>query len=140
MAKGTFPFQNLINIKRTDSNINLISSSISTDLVDSGNAESLARSWSLLLALDIASNRSVGDPLRTSIDVVPNLTTLEASGDCTPSCRSLQGASGGSLTSVWSLWSPVVYTELVIALLQDELVYPGEEHSENGCYYSPAPR
>jgi hypothetical protein len=88
MAKGTFPFQNLINIKRTDSNINLISSSISTDLVDSGNAESLARSWSLLLALDIASSGCVGNPLRTSIGVVPNLTTLEASGDCTLSCKS----------------------------------------------------
>jgi hypothetical protein len=74
-------------------------------LVDSGNAESLARYWSLLLALDIASSGCVGDPLGTSVGVVPNLTTLEASGDCTVSCWSHRGASGGTLTSVWSMWS-----------------------------------
>jgi hypothetical protein len=45
--------------------------------------------------------------LWTSIDIVPNLTTLEASGDCILSCRSHRGASGSSLTSVWSLWSPL---------------------------------
>jgi hypothetical protein len=38
-----------------------------------------------------------------------------------------------------SVESPVVYTKLVVALLQDELVYPGVEHSEDGCYCSPAP-
>jgi hypothetical protein len=36
---------------------------------------------------------------------VPNLTTLEASGDCSLTCRSRRGASGGNLTIVWSLWS-----------------------------------
>jgi hypothetical protein len=40
--------------------------------------------------------------------------------------------------------SPVVYAEQVVgrtvALLQDELVYPGVEHSEARCYYSPVPR
>jgi hypothetical protein len=74
-------------------------------LVDSSNAESLATCWSLLLALDIASSGCVGDPLQTSVGVVPNLTTLEASSDCTLSRRSRRGASGGNLTSVWSLWS-----------------------------------
>jgi hypothetical protein len=56
-----------------------------------------------LLALDGCA----GNPLRTSIGIVPNLTTLEASGDCTLSCRSRRGASGGSQTSVRSLWSPL---------------------------------
>jgi hypothetical protein len=56
-----------------------------------------------LLALDVCA----GNPLRTSIGVVPNLTTFEASGDYTLSCRSRRGASGGSLTSVWGLWSPL---------------------------------
>jgi hypothetical protein len=74
-------------------------------IVDFGNAESLARSRSLLLALNVASSGGVGVPLRTSISVVPNLTTLEASGDCTLSSRSRGGASGGSLTSMWSLRS-----------------------------------
>jgi hypothetical protein len=36
----------------------------------------------------------------------------------------------------------VVYTEqvvgMIVALLQDELVYPGVAHSEDGCYCSPA--
>ena len=36
--------------------------------------------------------------------------------------------------------SPVVYTEQDVALLQDELVYPGVEHSEDGCCCSPASR
>ena len=39
--------------------------------------------------------------------------------------------------------SPVVSAEQVIgrtvALPQDELVYPGVEHSDGGCYYSPDP-
>jgi hypothetical protein len=39
--------------------------------------------------------------------------------------------------------SPVVSAEQVavetVALLQDELLYPGVEHSEGGCYYSPDP-
>jgi hypothetical protein len=61
-----------------------------------GNVESLARTWSWLLALDIASSWGVGNPLRTSIGVVPNLTTLEASGDCTLYCRSRWGASGAA--------------------------------------------
>jgi hypothetical protein len=39
---------------------------------------------------------------------------------------------------VESVGSLVVYTELVVALLQDELVYPGVEYSEDGCYCSPA--
>jgi hypothetical protein len=51
--------------------------------------------------------RCVGNPLRTSISVVPNLTTLEASGDCTLSYGSRRGANGGSLTSVWCMWSPL---------------------------------
>jgi hypothetical protein len=55
----------------------------------------------MLLALNLSSSRCVGDPLWTSIGIVPNLTTLEASGDCTLSCRSRRGASGGSLTSVY---------------------------------------
>jgi hypothetical protein len=37
----------------------------------------------------------------------------------------------------------VVYAEQVVgrtvALLLDELVYPGVEHSEDGCYCSPIP-
>jgi hypothetical protein len=57
-----------------------------------------------LLALNIASSGCVGDPLQTSFAVMPNLTTLEASGDCTLSYRSRQGASGDNLTNVWSLW------------------------------------
>jgi hypothetical protein len=57
-------------------------------------AESLARSRSLLLSLNVASGGCVGVPLRTSVGVVPNLTTLEASGDCT-------------LSSMWSLRSHV---------------------------------
>jgi hypothetical protein len=48
-----------------------------------------------------------GNPLWTSIGIVPNLTALEACGDCTLSCRSCRGANGGSLTSMWSLWSPL---------------------------------
>jgi hypothetical protein len=59
----------------------------------------------MLLALNIVSSGCVGVPLRTSIGVVPNLTTLEASGDCTPSNRSHRGASGGNLTSMWSMQS-----------------------------------
>jgi hypothetical protein len=58
-----------------------------------------------LLALNVASSGCVWDPLRTNIGVVPNLTTLEASGDCTLSSRSHRGASGGSLPSMWILWS-----------------------------------
>jgi hypothetical protein len=46
-----------------DSNTSTISSSISTDLVDSSNAKPLAGSWSLLLALNIASSWCVGVPL-----------------------------------------------------------------------------
>jgi hypothetical protein len=37
----------------------------------------------------------------------------------------------------------MVYNEQIVgrtvALFQDELVYPGVEHSEDGCYYSPNP-
>jgi hypothetical protein len=76
-------------------------------LVDSGNAESLARCWSLLLAMDIASSGCVRVLVQTSIDIVSHLTTLEASGDSTVSCRSRRGVSGGSLMSMWSLWSPL---------------------------------
>jgi hypothetical protein len=40
--------------------------------------------------------------------------------------------------------SPMVYTEQVVGrsvvLLQNELAYPRVEHSEDGCYCSPAPR
>jgi hypothetical protein len=92
-----------MNVKHTDSDVSSISSSLSTYLVDSGNVESLARGWSLLLVL----SRCVQIAHRTSICIVPNLTTLEACGACTMSCRSRWGASGGSLTSVWSLWSPL---------------------------------
>jgi hypothetical protein len=86
-------------------------------LVDSGNAESLARCWSLLLALDIISSGCGGDPLRTSIGVVPNLTTLEASGDCTLSYRLVGCQWGQPDECVESMESPVVYTELVVAHL-----------------------
>jgi hypothetical protein len=60
----------------------------------------------MLLALNIASSGCVGVPLRTSIGVMPNLTTLEASGDCSSALasRSWQGASGGNLTRARSLW------------------------------------
>jgi hypothetical protein len=50
-------------------------------LVDFGNIEPFVGSQSLLLALNIASSWCVGVPPRTSIGIVPNLTTLEASGD-----------------------------------------------------------
>jgi hypothetical protein len=40
---------------------------------------------------------------------------------------------------VESVESPTVQTELGADLLQYEPVYPRAEHSEDGCYYSPAP-
>jgi hypothetical protein len=92
-----------LNIKHTNSDVSSVCGSISTDLIDSGNAESLARTWSLLLVLDGCT----GNPLRTNISIVPNLTTLIACGACNLSCGSRRGASGGSLTSVWSLWGPL---------------------------------
>jgi hypothetical protein len=49
----------------------------------------------------------VGNPLRTSIGIVSNHTILEACGGCTLFYRSHRVASGGSLTSVWSPWSPL---------------------------------
>jgi hypothetical protein len=67
-------------------------------LVVSGNTETLAGSWSLLLALNIALSGCVGVPLRTSVGVVSNLTTLEASGDFSSALasRSRWGASGAA--------------------------------------------
>ena len=77
----------------------LISSSLGTDLVDSGNAESLARS------LFLVRSRCAGIPHRTSICIVPNLTALQACRTCLLSYRPRRGANGGSLTSVGCLWS-----------------------------------
>jgi hypothetical protein len=115
-------------------------------LVYSGDAEPLARSRSLLLALNIASSGCVGIPLRTSVGVVPNLTTLEASGDCSSTLagRSRQVLMRQPNEYADSTESPMVYTEQVVGrsvvLLQNELAYPRVEHSEDGCYCSPAPR
>jgi hypothetical protein len=73
-------------------------------LVDSCNIEPLVGSCNLFLALNIDSSRCVGVTLRTSIGVVPNLTTLEASGDCSSALasRSRRDASGGNLKRAWS--------------------------------------
>jgi hypothetical protein len=69
---------------------------------------------------------------------MPNLTTLEACGACSDvlASRSRWGASGGSLTRTRSLkWWPEVSTEQdagkTAALLQNEMVCPGVEQSEN---------
>ena len=58
-----------------------------------------------LLAMRITTSRCVGVPHRTNISIVTSLTTLETCGACSSAlaCRSRRGASGGSLTSMWSL-------------------------------------
>jgi hypothetical protein len=56
--------------------------------------------------LRITMSRCVGVPLWTNISIGTNLTTLEACGACSSALasRSRWGASGGSMTSMQSLW------------------------------------
>ena len=74
---------NCINIKHTNSDVSSVCGSISTDLINPGNAESLAKSWSLLLVLDGGTS----NPLWTNIGIVLSLTALVACGACTLSCE-----------------------------------------------------
>jgi hypothetical protein len=52
--------------------------SISTDLINPGNAESLARTWSLMLVLDAGTS----NPLWENFGIVPSLLALVTSGAC----------------------------------------------------------
>jgi hypothetical protein len=96
-----------INEERTNDDVRTILSSLCIDLINPGNDVTMVTGWSLcLLALRITTSWCVGVPLRTDIIIVTNLTTLEACGvcSCVLASRSCRGASGGSLTSMRSLW------------------------------------
>jgi hypothetical protein len=92
---------NCINVKHTKCDVSTIRSSICADLINPGYRISLARS--LLLVLSWCTRI----PYRTSISIVPNLTTLEACRAYLLSYRSCQGASGSSLTSGRCPWRPL---------------------------------
>jgi hypothetical protein len=129
-----------INEERTNDDVGTILSRFNINLINPGNAVTTVASWSLcLLAMRISTSRCVGVPHRTNISIVTTLTTLEACGASSSAlaCRSRWGASGVQPDEY--VVSPMVYTELFVVLLQDELMYPVVEHSEDGCYYSPAP-
>jgi hypothetical protein len=64
--------RNCINIKHTQCDVGSFSSSISADLINPGNRESLARSWRLLLVL----HRCSSNPLWTNISIMTCLTIL----------------------------------------------------------------
>jgi hypothetical protein len=96
-----------INEERTNDGVRTILSSFNIDLINPGNVITMVATWSLcLLALGIITSRCVGVPLRTHISIVTNLTTLETCGSCSSALASgsRRGASGGSLTSMRSLW------------------------------------
>jgi hypothetical protein len=96
-----------ISEERTNDDVGTILSSFNINLINLGNDVTTVASWSLcLLALRITTSRCVGVPHRTNISTVTSLTTLEACGSSSSALayRSHRDASGGSLTSMRSVW------------------------------------